>query len=161
VRYLLQEPFARHDEMSFMTAGTMRIRLATDEFRRELAGVARGLRRARVGAIGARPNTFNTTRYSEKLLGASSISVSTLDLSEVLDGARRLDDKDGRVERKLADITGYAAAPRVPNAALTPMAKFGVIVSEWMTALDLDATAVQCWSSLQKNYGVNCCTIMR
>jgi len=26
--------------------------------------------------------------------------------------------------------------------------------------LDLDATAIQCWSSLQKNYGVNCCTIM-
>jgi L-fucose isomerase-like protein len=40
------------------------------------------------------------------------------------------------------------------------MAKFGVIVSEWMTELDLDATAIQCWSSLQKNYGVNCCTIM-
>ena len=40
------------------------------------------------------------------------------------------------------------------------MAKFGVIVSEWMERLDLDATAIQCWSSLQQNYGVNCCTIM-
>ena len=34
------------------------------------------------------------------------------------------------------------------------MAKFGVVVSEWMTRLDLDASAVQCWSSLQQNYGV-------
>ena len=50
--------------------------------------VVRGLRRARIGAIGARPNAFNTTRYSEKLLEATGISVSTLDLSEVLDGAR-------------------------------------------------------------------------
>jgi L-fucose isomerase-like protein len=25
---------------------------------------------------------------------------------------------------------------------------------------DLDASAIQCWSSLQQNYGVNCCTIM-
>ena len=40
------------------------------------------------------------------------------------------------------------------------MAKFGVIVFEWMTRLDLDATAIQCWSSLQQNYGFNCCTIM-
>ena len=63
-------------------------------------------------------------------------------------------------KEKLADITGYAAAPGVPNPALMLMAKFGVIVSEWMTQLDLDATAIQCWSSLQKNYGVNCCTIM-
>ena len=29
-----------------------------------------------------------------------------------------------------------------------------------MTQHDLDATAIQCWSSLQQNYGVNCCTIM-
>ena len=29
-----------------------------------------------------------------------------------------------------------------------------------MTRLDLDASAIQCWSSLQQNYGVNCCTMM-
>jgi len=40
------------------------------------------------------------------------------------------------------------------------MAKFGVVVSEWMAGLDLDASAVQCWDSLQKSYGINCCTIM-
>jgi L-fucose isomerase-like protein len=118
------------------------------------------MKRARVGAIGARPNAFNTTRYSEKLFERSGISVSTLDLSEVLEGARRLEDGDPRVTQKLTEITGYAAAPGVPNASLTLMAKFGVLVSDWMTQLDLDATAIQCWSSLQKNYGVNCCTIM-
>jgi L-fucose isomerase-like protein len=73
---------------------------------------------------------------------------------------RAVDDSDGRVKQKLADITGYAAAPGVPDAALTLMAKFGVIVSDWMTQLDLDATAIQCWSSLRKNYGANCFTIM-
>ncbi|MET0166222.1 MAG: L-fucose/L-arabinose isomerase family protein [Vicinamibacterales bacterium] len=142
------------------------IALSSDEFKKELADfvavcrVVRGMTRARVGAIGARPNAFNTTRYSEKLFEASGISVSTLDLSEVLDGARRLEDGDARVKQKLADIYGYATAPGVPDPALVLMAKFGVIVSEWMTSLDLDATAIQCWSSLQKNYGVNCCTIM-
>ena len=40
------------------------------------------------------------------------------------------------------------------------MAKLGVVVLEWATPLDLDATAIQCWSSLQQNYGVNCCTLM-
>jgi L-fucose isomerase-like protein len=140
--------------------------LTSAEFRRELQSflgvcrVVRGLRRARVGAIGARPNAFNTTRYSEKLLEATGISVSTLDLSEVLDGARKLGDDDGRVRGKLAEIQGYAPAPGAPPPSLVLMAKFGVIVSEWMTRLDLDASAIQCWSSLQQNYGVNCCTIM-
>ncbi len=122
--------------------------------------VVKGLRRARVGAIGARPNAFNTTRYSEKLLEASGISVSTIDLSEVLENARRLDDRDIRVKQKLSEIGGYAAAPGVPSDALLLMAKFGVVVSDWMLRLDLEASAIQCWSSLQQNYGVNCCTIM-
>jgi L-fucose isomerase-like protein len=140
--------------------------VSSDEFKRELLNflsvcrVVSGLRRARIGAIGARPNAFNTTRYSEKLLEATGVSVSTLDLSEVLDGARRIGDDDARVREKLAEIQGYAAAPGVPNPSLVLMAKFGIIVSEWMTSLDLDASAIQCWSSLQQNYGVNCCTIM-
>jgi L-fucose isomerase-like protein len=140
--------------------------IGSPEFRKELLAflgvcrVVRGLRRARVGAIGARPNAFNTTRYSEKLLEATGVSVSTLDLSEVLDGARKLADDDPRVRGKLADIAGYAPAPGAPPQSLVLMAKFGVVVSEWMERLDLDATAIQCWSSLQQNYGVNCCTIM-
>lgn len=140
--------------------------VSSPEFRRELESflgvcrVVRGLRRARVGAIGARPSAFNTTRYSEKLLEATGVSVSTLDLSEVLEGARRLSDDDGRVRGKLAEIGGYASAPGAPPQSLLLMAKFGVIVTEWMERLDLDASAIQCWSSLQQNYGVNCCTIM-
>jgi L-fucose isomerase-like protein len=140
--------------------------VASAEFRDELLkflGVCRvvnGLRGARIGAIGARPNAFNTTRFSEKLLQAAGISVSTIDLSEVLGAARRLGDDDARVKEKVADIAGYAAAPGVPAAALVSMAKLGVVVHEWATGLDLDATALQCWSSLQQNYGVNCCTVM-
>ena len=142
------------------------VHTASPEFRDELTaflGVCRvvnGLRGARIGAIGARPNAFNTTRYSEKLLQASGIAISTLDLSEVIEGARRLSDDDPRVTQKIAEITGYASATGVPGASLVLMAKLGVVVLEWATPLDLDATAIQCWSSLQKHYGVNCCTLM-
>jgi len=52
--------------------------------------VVRGLKSARVGAIGARPAAFNTVRYSEKLLERSGITVETLDLSEVFGRAARL-----------------------------------------------------------------------
>lgn len=139
---------------------------ASDEFRTDVeqflgvCRVVRGLRTARIGAIGARPNAFNTTRYSEKLLQSAGISVSTLDLSEVLGSAGALGDRDIRVKQKLTEIGAYASGPHVPQASLVLMAKFGVVVSEWMARLDLDASAVQCWSSLQRNYGVNCCTIM-
>lgn len=138
----------------------------SEEFRADLAGfvaqcrVVAGLRRARIGAVGARPNAFNTTRYSEKLLQAAGISVSTMDLSDVFGRAGRIADDDARVKEKIAEITGYAAAAQVPGSALTRMAKLAVVLLEWMDHNDLDASAIQCWSSMQQNFGVNVCTVM-
>jgi L-fucose isomerase-like protein len=40
------------------------------------------------------------------------------------------------------------------------MAKLGIVLDDWMKENDLQATALQCWNSLQKNYGVNVCTLM-
>ncbi len=58
--------------------------------------VVKGLRTARLGAIGARPSAFNTTRYSEKLLQANGMSVTTVDLSEILGVAQRMSDDDAK-----------------------------------------------------------------
>jgi len=138
----------------------------TEDFRRDLddfaaqCRVVGGLRRARIGAVGARPNAFNTTRYSEKLLQAAGISVSTMDLSDVFGRAARIEDGDPRVKQKVEEICGYAAAEQVPGAALTKMAKLAVVLLDWMEANDLDASAIQCWSSMQQNFGVNVCTVM-
>lgn len=122
--------------------------------------VVKGLRNARLGAIGARPNAFNTVRYSEKLLQASGITVSTVDLSKILYAAQKLADNDSRVKEKLAEINNYAKHDGVPPQSLALMAKLGIVISDWMAANDIQATALQCWDSIQQNYGVNACTIM-
>lgn len=138
----------------------------TAEFRKDLqefvavCRVVRGLRKARIGAVGARPNAFNTTRYSEKLLEASGISVSTMDLSEIFGLAQKLGDADPRVKAKLEEIGAYADASAVPSHALVQMAKFGVVLLDWVAEQGLDATAIQCWTSMQRNLGANCCTVM-
>lgn len=135
-------------------------------FRRDLEkflGVCRvvnGLRSVRLGAVGARPAAFNTVRYSEKLLERHGISVTTVDLSEFLGKAGKLDAASSRVKDKLTEITGYAPAPGVPPDKLEQMAKMGVILDDWMSAHCLDATAIQCWTSVQENYGCNVCTLM-
>ena len=46
--------------------------------------VVKGLRNVRIGAVGARPGAFNTVRYSEKILQRNGITVTTVDLSEIL-----------------------------------------------------------------------------
>jgi L-fucose isomerase-like protein len=130
---------------------------------RKFLGVCRvvnGLRNARLGAVGARPNAFNTTRYSEKLLQAFGMSVQTIDLSDVFGPARKLADDDPRVKERLAGITGYVNTQGVPSPSLLKMAKIGIVLDEWMQKLDITASAIQCWDSLQHNYGVNVCTLM-
>jgi L-fucose isomerase-like protein len=122
--------------------------------------VVKGLRSARLGAIGARPGNFNTVRFSEKLLQAYGVSVTTVDLSEVLGQARKLADDHPRVKTTLQELTGYADATAVPNVSMLRMAKLGIVINDWMSANDLNASAIQCWNSLQQNYGVNACTLM-
>jgi L-fucose isomerase-like protein len=116
--------------------------------------VVKGLRKARIGAIGARPGNFNTTRYSEKLLQSAGVSVTTLDLSEVFGWANKLADDDPKVKAKLESIRGYVSTDAVPAPAVVKMAKLGIVIDDWMAANDLDATAIQCWTSLQQNYGI-------
>src|SRR5438477_3072109 len=45
--------------------------------------VVKGLKKLRIGAIGARPAAFNTVRYREKILEPTGIPVETIDLSEM------------------------------------------------------------------------------
>jgi L-fucose isomerase-like protein len=40
------------------------------------------------------------------------------------------------------------------------MAKLGIVLDDWMASYSLTASAIQCWDSLQHNYGVNVCTLM-
>jgi L-fucose isomerase-like protein len=142
------------------------VRPLSDEFRADLdrflrvCRVANGMRRARLGAIGTRPDAFKTVRYSEKLLEASGISVSVVDLSEILGKAGKLADDDARVGAKLEDIRAYIAHGHVPPDRLVRMSKLGVVIDDWMADQDLDATAIQCWHSLQDSFGVNVCTLM-
>jgi len=139
---------------------------SSDSFGRDLQqflGVCRvvnGIRGVRLGAVGARPGAFNTVRYSEKILERHGIGVTTVDLSEIIGKANKLDAQAAAVKAKLAEITGYAPAPGVPLEKLLQMAKMGVTLTEWMDANFLDATAIQCWTSVQENYGCNVCTLM-
>lgn len=122
--------------------------------------VVKGMRKVRIGAVGARPGAFNTVRYSEKILQRHGISVTTVDLSEILGNANKLTADDATVKEKLEKIHAYTPTGKTPNDRLVQIAKLDVVLAEFMEANALDATAIQCWTSLQQNYGCNVCTNM-
>ena len=138
----------------------------SDSFRRDLRAFAgmcrmvRGLRSARLGAIGARPAAFKTVRFSEKILERTGISVETVDLSEIFGRALKLGDVDPRVRAKIDEIQAYVPTGRVPAGILTRMAKLGVVIEGWMDENGVVATALQCWTAMEEFYGVVPCTLM-
>jgi L-fucose isomerase-like protein len=138
----------------------------SEEFKQEIrhfvqtCRVVGGMRSARLGAVGARPNAFQTVRYSEKLLQAAGINVSTMDLSEVIGAAQKIDNGHARVRAKVEAIQAYAVNRGAPAEKLALMAKLAIVLDDWMDANAIDATALQCWDSIQQNYGINVCTVM-
>jgi L-fucose isomerase-like protein len=122
--------------------------------------VVRGLKRARIGAIGARPAAFKTVRFSEKILEASGIAVEPIDLSEILGRIEKLADADAQVHTKLDEIEAYVDTSGIPTAALLKMAKLGLVIDRWMQEVDVTVSAIQCWTSMEEYFGVVPCTVM-
>ena len=122
--------------------------------------VVNGLRHARIGAIGTRPAGFQTVRASEKILQATGITVVPVDLSEILGAARKIEDTDAELVQKIEEIKKYARVPQQYSEKLMLQAKFGVAVERWMNANAIDAVAIQCWDSLEQNYGCAACVTM-
>jgi L-fucose isomerase-like protein len=123
--------------------------------------VVKGMRKhVRFGAVGARTGAFNTVRYSEKILEAAGVAIETIDLSEVLGRIRGLGDADPSVKKKLAVLKRYVDTAEIPEEALVKMAKFGHVLDRWVESMELDGTAVQCWTSLQEYFGIIPCALM-
>jgi L-fucose isomerase-like protein len=131
-----------------------------DRFGR-ICRTVKGLTHARIGAIGARPAAFQTVRYSEKLLQSTGITVVPVDLSEIFAAAQAFDDNAAQVQTKLAAIRAYGTIPaKFPDEQVLRQAKFSVAVDDWMAANECVASAVQCWTSMQDNYGCASCLTM-
>src|SRR5437667_4154664 len=122
----------------------------SDAFRRDLdwflgvCRVVKGLRRLRIGAIGARPAAFNTVRYSEKILEANGISVETIDLSEILGRIARMKDDDSAAQKKLQSIRKYVSTQSIRDAALRTMSKLDTVIDGWMQDIAALFSAMPC-----------------
>jgi L-fucose isomerase-like protein len=123
--------------------------------------VIAGLKHARIGAVGARPAAFQTMRASEKLLQAYGITVVPVDLSEILAEAEKIDNKAALLSKKVTEIKAYGKIPSgISDMKISTQARFGIAMENWIQQNEIDAAAVQCWESVQKNYGCATCLSM-
>lgn len=124
-----------------------------------LCRVVRRLRSARLGVLGARPDPFRTVRYSEKLLQRLGITTAVSDFSEIIAAARQVDE--ARIADQLDAIRAYAAIePGVSADKLRLQAAMTLAVADWTRAHHCDAIAMQCWDTIEQNFGCAACLSM-
>ena len=154
-------------DVPFTETSQHTIDIASDAFTQDLerfartCRVVRGLSNARIGSIGARTGPFQTMRYSEKLLQASGMTVVTVDLSEMIAAAAAIDDDDADLKAKLDRIQSYGSiASHIKPDQIMKQAKWTLAVNRWIDENECDASAIQCWRSLQDNWGCATCLTM-
>jgi len=129
-----------------------------DKFAR-ICRVVSGLKNIRLGAIGTRPAPFQTMRFSEKILQHYGITVVPIDLSEIFAVADKIDA--GKVALKVEEIKSYGQIPsRIKSDNILKQARFSLAVEEFIEKNELIAGAIQCWDSLEYNYGCAACLTM-
>ena len=111
----------------------------SDDFRKDLDGspavcrVVSGLRRLRIGAIGARPAAFNTVRYSEKILEAQRhLHRAHRSLRNPRPHRPHEGRRSGRAGESSPPSTTTSPPTAFPHEALMKMAKLGAVIDGWM-----------------------------
>jgi len=124
-----------------------------------ICNVVKGLRGSRIAMLGARPVAFNTVRFSEKILQKHGISVQTIDLSEVMAMAESPDSFGPySITAKEKEIRDYGRiSSDIDDAKITKQAKLCLAMEKFVNDLDCQASTVQCWDSLENNYGCAAC----
>jgi len=122
--------------------------------------VVKGIKHMRIAALGARPVAFNTVRYSEKILQKHQINVQTIDMSEVIAAANQIEN-DERVDSKMREIEEYGSiACGISREKIRTQAKLCIAIEQFIREYQCDCSAIQCWDSIQNNYGCATCLSM-
>ena len=117
--------------------------------------VVDGVRNARYAQIGTGPMRFGPAAIARETTRASrSDGRAVLDLSEALGAAKAMADDDPEVQKLVAATGRYADTSGVTPEGVLRSAKLELFLRRYQVQNQIDAFSVQCWTSMQSNYGV-------
>lgn len=122
--------------------------------------VVTGIRGARFGQVGARPDAFWTCRVNEKALQRLGVTVVSLDLSEAVQAVNSMPDDSPAVREIVREMEETLDTSGVSKEVLARLGKFERFLLGFAETNRLDALAVQCWDSLQATLGICACLPM-
>ncbi len=128
---------------------------------REFAAVCRivgGLKRCRIGAIGARPTAFKTIRFDEVALQKYGITVEVFDNSDLLLEMKRI--ADGELTEKAARFRAYTDCSEVPPDKLLTLSRLSLALDRMIERHKLDALGLRCWFDLEESLNISPCLVL-
>jgi L-fucose isomerase-like protein len=122
--------------------------------------VVKGLKGARLGQVGVRPETFETVAYDEvALIRKFGQNVVYRNLADIVDRAKAYADESPEVQEVIADVKGSVARLTVSAGYLVRAAKVELALQAFWSEAGLSAMAVQCWRSIQRMMGISLCAV--
>ena len=104
--------------------------------------VVNGVRNARYGQVGARPDSFWTCRFDEKQLQRLGPTAVVVDLSELIAGAKKLTDDDPEVQAVAKSIRAYADTSAIHDESALRSAKLEIWLQRWGEKNRIDAFGI-------------------
>lgn len=124
------------------------------------ASVVRGLKGARIGQVGVRPDTFETVGYDEAaLIQKFDQNVIYSNLFDVVEVAKGYDDDDPEVLETVEAIKAGVNEVTVAQDYLIKAAKMELALAKFWKDNGLSAMAVQCWPSIRGLMGISLCAV--
>lgn len=139
---------------------------SSDEFAKQLKSfaatcrVVKGMKKFTVGAIGARTTAFKTVRFDELALQRNGITTETIDLSEVFDRVKKVDEKSEEYIAKIERLKNYSNWCAVPDGKLELLTKTGVVFDQLITEFQMDCVAIRCWNEFELQLGISPCVLL-
>ena len=133
------------------------------EHMRQFAAVCRivkGMKRIRIGAIGARPTAFKTIRFDEATLQKYGVTTETFDNSDLLVKMDKLDADSADIRAKIDFFNNYSNFSEVPKDAMISLAKASVAIDQFIKEYSLDAIGLRCWNDLQLTAKISPCVLL-
>jgi L-fucose isomerase-like protein len=125
-----------------------------------ICATVKGIKNARLGVVGVRPNAFKTVRYSEKILEKHGISTEIVSLMEIVGRARELKEDSPEVVQVLDQMEHWFQWGSIPQQPIIKTAKLACAILEWVKEHEIDAVSINCWPAIEKYYEIVPCAAM-
>jgi L-fucose isomerase-like protein len=126
-----------------------------------VCSVVKGFIGAQVGLVGPRPERFETCIFSEDaMIKAFKQRVVPLSLADIMHQANMLDDNAPDVQKVMQEMRQEIASSGTSEEAIKKLAKLELALGKFAEERNLSGMGVQCWTAMQKVYGVSPCYSM-